>query len=786
MSSFSSSQSILVEFGILFKHSEIKPRNIDRSSAHINGRNLNYYASPSIPPSQTDPVNAFGRILDSPQSYYVQSTRTYDQKASHSNGRNLSAEFDKGVNQSHLLYNSYFSPSTYNTHNNIQNLNTHSNEHLNSTRSSFQAINTLHMNQIMAFGSISSSPNINFVSSPQSSIHLNGRNLNFQLDKMSHVNRPNQYPHPRPSTSYNLYSSPSIPTSQTDPVNAFGRILDSPQSYYVQSTSIVNTIGVQHQANSIQLNQNHSANSHILQNGIQPKKCKCGSISHQRINHRECPLNKIRLSAFINDDIESAIEAIESTTQIVPTITDHTKKTSNARSYLIARKKYDLKKIIGKYIDTDPDSENFGSIILPKRIVICQYCSASTWIEEKSDGTLSNPQFGICCAKGRVLLPTQNPPPEEIFELLTDNSTEAQDFRKNIRLYNKILSFTSIKSNYNRDLMKSTSGVYTYRINGPVVQRISNLKPDDSQNPIYSQIYLYDPEFQAKYRENKFKSVININILNRLQNSLMRSNPYVKLYQQLGKRFRTDPSLNLNIVLKKHVAKDKRYNLPTAQEVAALISNEDSKAVKNEFSLISINTDDPNGPNSLSTDTSLKVNDEIEKFIDMQYISAPECIWRLFHFGLTDQYPKTRRLPVHLPNRQTCFFKANDPKEKIFQTSNETELTAFFKLNKKKPDLAKQYFYYEIPKYFTFNEKEKDWKAKSRIGEGKEKRYKDPNGYDDLIELPEQLINHFDKEGLIKQIFLNICTNSNPHEFIDSAILCPTNEEVDSINEIAT
>ncbi|RNA23964.1 hypothetical protein BpHYR1_047520 [Brachionus plicatilis] len=47
------------------------------------------------------------------------------------------------------------------------------------------------------------------------------------------------------------------------------------------------------------------------------------------------------------------------------------------------------------------------------------------------------------------------------------------------------------------------------------------------------------------------------------------------------------------------------------------------------------------------------------------------------------------------------------------------------------------------------------------IGEGKEKRYKDPNGYDDLIELPEQLKNHFDKEGLIKQIFLNICTNQS-------------------------
>ncbi|CAF0889946.1 unnamed protein product [Brachionus calyciflorus] len=70
--------------------------------------------------------------------------------------------------------------------------------------------------------------------------------------------------------------------------------------------------------------------------------------------------------------------------------------------------------------------------------------------------------------------------------------------------------------------------------------------------------------------------------------------------------------------------------------------------------------------------------------------------------------------------------------------------------------------------------------------EGKKKKNTNDQGLDDLIELPDKLINHFDKETLIKKVYPAITTKPDPDNLINSAILCPTNDEVDKINEIAT
>ncbi|CAF0714504.1 unnamed protein product [Brachionus calyciflorus] len=889
----------------------------------------------------------------------------------------------------------------------------------------------------------------------------------------------------------------------------------SPYSYFTKDYSQnqrvnINTLSftprnLNSQLNLINPNESENTNNtNSLSNSLHEqfkKKCKCGSITHQRTNNRHCPLNKKNNLENLNNDIDTINDSASSSTHIIPTIDLSKSNLPKARTYLIARKKFDPANITGKYVEQNCNSENYGSIILPLRNIKCQFCSASMWSEEKSDGSLSNPLFGICCAKGRVSLPPQNPLPDFIFKLLTEKSKDCDNFRTNIRLYNKILSFTSVNSNYDRNLMKSTSGVYTYKINGTVVQRISNLKPDDPLHPAFSQIYTYDLDFQSKYRSNRFSSNIKIDILNGLQQNLIDLNPYVKTYQQLGKRLKDDPSLNLNIVLKKNSSKDKRYNLPTTDEVAVLISNNEGETIKNDLviksndglvkrvnekhsyadplhyvlmfprgeqgwqfdayplkepvnsknltsiekdittkenfvsamqyyayqlhdrpnsnlnlfgrlfhqyiveqyaskvescrlnflkfnqdairaeiyqglldsvsssdninpenigkkiilpssftgsprhmhelfqdamsvvralgkpdlfitmtcnpkwpglkknllyeqapndrpdliaryfriklkmllkdliekhvlgrvighiyviefqkrglphahillilhpddkiktaeqvdltvsaeiplkeenpilykivkncmmhgpcgpgypnapcmsegkcskkfpkeyneetilgnntypiykrseknaenkwvipynpylttkynchinveicnfvtavkylfkyvykghdkSLITINTNDPKQQTVTSSNTELKLNDEIERFRDMRYLSAPECIWRLFHFNLNDQYPKTKRLPIHLPNKQTCFFRSDLSKESILSIKNETELTAFFKLNVELLKESSQTFHYnEIPKFFTFIESEKKWKRKQRPDE---------------------------------------------------------------------
>ncbi|CAF0724632.1 unnamed protein product, partial [Brachionus calyciflorus] len=72
------------------------------------------------------------------------------------------------------------------------------------------------------------------------------------------------------------------------------------------------------------------------------------------------------------------------------------------------------------------------------------------------------------------------------------------------------------------------------------------------------------------------------------------------------------------------------------------------------------------------------------------------------------------------------------------------------------------------------------------VGECKELKYKDPNGFDDYISIPTNLISNLDPERLIKKVFPSIEQNFESDSFFNSAILCPKNEEVDMINDLAT
>ena len=59
-------------------------------------------------------------------------------------------------------------------------------------------------------------------------------------------------------------------------------------------------------------------------------------------------------------------------------------------------------------------------------------------------------------------------------------------------------------------------------------------------------------------------------------------NPCVKIYQRAGFMLRDEPSLQLNIVLKSNYDVDKRFNLPTTDEIAVLmIENDSTNIIKN-------------------------------------------------------------------------------------------------------------------------------------------------------------------------------------------------------------
>ena len=85
-----------------------------------------------------------------------------------------------------------------------------------------------------------------------------------------------------------------------------------------------------------------------------------------------------------------------------------------------------------------------------------------------------------------------------------------------IRLYNSILSFTSMKASVDESLANSKTGNYTYRINGAVHHCIGNLLPEDRNAPKFAQIYIYDQTLQTDFRR-KIAPTAKAEILNQIQ-----------------------------------------------------------------------------------------------------------------------------------------------------------------------------------------------------------------------------------------------------------------------------
>ncbi|KAJ1684991.1 hypothetical protein LUZ63_016381 [Rhynchospora breviuscula] len=110
--------------------------------------------------------------------------------------------------------------------------------------------------------------------------------------------------------------------------------------------------------------------------------------------------------------------------------------------------------------------------------------------------------------------------------------------------------------------------------------------------------------------------------------------------------------------------------------------------------------------------------DEIKIFQDARWVGAPEAVWRIFRFPLSEIKPSVRSLQLHTPDQQMVFYKDNDNLENVSQRDKvkRTMLTEFFEANKRFPE-AKQYLYREFPEHFTWDESRKVWKRRQRGGE---------------------------------------------------------------------
>ena len=131
----------------------------------------------------------------------------------------------------------------------------------------------------------------------------------------------------------------------------------------------------------------------------------------------------------------------------------------------------------------------------------CGYCDALLWHDEKIKNTpSSNPEFGLCCSRGKVQLPRLKQPPRLLRDLLENRHIKSHNYIENICSYNMMFVFTSMGGIQDHSV-NNGHGPYTYRLGGNNYHRIGSLLPNEGQSPKFSQLYMYCGE-DEKSKQN--------------------------------------------------------------------------------------------------------------------------------------------------------------------------------------------------------------------------------------------------------------------------------------------
>ncbi|XP_075477902.1 uncharacterized protein LOC142518929 isoform X1 [Primulina tabacum] len=173
----------------------------------------------------------------------------------------------------------------------------------------------------------------------------------------------------------------------------------------------------------------------------------------------------------------------------------------------------------------------------------------------------------FCCACGKIRLAS---PITQIalLELFKDPSSPlAILFRRQVRLYNNVFSFTSFGVRLDKKLAYLQRGVYTFRAPGQIFHSLPPLIPN-SDGPRYFQLYFWDNDNELENRMSVFPDAyVDIELMVLLMD-IMKVNPYA----QLLKRINQYSSIrNLRLHISKNVYVDQKcYNSPSADQVAAI------------------------------------------------------------------------------------------------------------------------------------------------------------------------------------------------------------------------
>jgi hypothetical protein len=206
-------------------------------------------------------------------------------------------------------------------------------------------------------------------------------------------------------------------------------------------------------------------------------------------------------------------------------------------------------------IDTTSDWKDVGEHHIGQLSQVCQYCAAMMFPKERMK----------CCNKGKLQELTILPEPNQEIQSLFKNP----EFLTNIRAYNSSFALASMGSN----VEFVSSGISSFKISGNLCHLAGSLSPesfDGNTDPMFAQIYILDPDYQDLIRHTRMPN-LNEDLLYRIREQLNLINPFVKTLRSAVSRGIPEFSL---IVTEDGVPDIRRWNKPTAPELAAIIPSE--------------------------------------------------------------------------------------------------------------------------------------------------------------------------------------------------------------------
>ncbi|KAF8996487.1 hypothetical protein BDQ17DRAFT_1514095, partial [Cyathus striatus] len=252
----------------------------------------------------------------------------------------------------------------------------------------------------------------------------------------------------------------------------------------------------------------------------------------------------------------------------------------NNDSLLLPFRRRPPRKLFG--VARKPYSEPNFRPYLGRMEIPCIHCGALHWIDEKlTKSSKKDPRFGTCCLQGKVKLPSLQPPPDTLYSLLTNNNNDSIFFREHIWQYNCAFAFTSVGfPSEHEDRNINDGNCYPiFRLCGEIHHYSGSLNAN-GELPRYAQLYVIDPDIAYNARLNRNNELQDKpHIMCYLQNMLNAFHQYVPLYRHAYEIIQhyghiEDAEVRLQLL----PDNDRRiYNLPTANQVAAILPGDNSK-----------------------------------------------------------------------------------------------------------------------------------------------------------------------------------------------------------------